>query len=206
MKTQVIHRQPFRILKGFLFWMDVQMISKLSTKLAVLILAILSPLLTSAAQASDGHLVTATPFDNRVFSAGIFFDKKDISEPAARRSSIEELFAIAKSFRYVHVPRSRWQTPEETQARGSGDCADKAGWLYSQLKKNGYENVRLVIGKYRSIDPIFHVWIAYTDDQGNSLILDPATQKRIWGSGQFGEGFYKALYSYDDQGRYRYDF
>jgi len=186
--------------------MDVQMISKLSTKLTLFLLVISSALPASIAQASEGRPVTATPFDNRVLATGLFFENNVISEPASWRSSVEELFAVAKSFRYVHVPGNHWQTPEETQARGSGDCADKSVWLYAQLKKNGYENVRLMIGKYRSIDPLFHVWVAYTDDQGRSLILDPAAQKRIWEAGQFGEGFYKTLYSYDGQGRYRYDF
>ena len=165
--------------------------------------ALLQP---SVAQAYGGILthgrpIASTPFDDKVY--GVLPE-----EPLIRRlpkKSVDDLFAVARSFRYVHVPESPWRTPEEIQASGSGDCADKSVWLYDQLKKNSYENVHLVIGKYRRIDSFFHVWVVYVDDQGKTFLLDPTIQKRIWESGQFKEGFYTAFYSYDGENRYYYD-
>ena len=184
------------------------MTTKLSIKLTswTLIVLLLCPAVSRASGdiLTGGRLIAATPFDLKVFSTGVF-SNENILQNTQPASSIEELFTVAKSFRYLHVSKKLWQTPEETEALGTGDCADKSVWLYAHLKQNGYQNVRLVIGKYRSIDTIFHVWVVYTDDQGKSYLLDPAIQKKVWEAACFEEGYYKAFYSYDGASRYRYD-
>ncbi|MBK7363170.1 MAG: transglutaminase-like cysteine peptidase [Micavibrio sp.] len=112
----------------------------------------------------------------------------------------------ARSFRYVHEAGStHWQSPEETASRGAGDCKDKSIWLYAHLKQSGYSNVQLVIGRYRDIDRVLHAWVTYTDQNGNTILLDPAKQKRAWSVGEFSPELYKSLYFFDGQNRYRAD-
>ena len=150
------------------------------------------------------YSIRATPFDGKLASVG-FFEKSIVADKQpANAQSVESLFQIARAFRYVpHGPDDQWQSTEETAAKGSGNCADKAVWLYTQLKQNGYDNVRIAIGKYRSIDSIFHVWVTYMDESGISYILDPTIQRRPWKIMDFYQNFYRPLYSFGDGIRYR---
>ena len=152
-----------------------------------------------------GSLISATPFDKRVTSTGAL-DNDDFGPIVTGVRSSEELFIQARSIRYVpDDARDHWQTPQETRSRWAGDCEDKAVWLYAQLKQNGYPNVRLVVGRQRSVDKNFHVWVSMPDGQGGSLVLDPTAQKKIWNHKDFLEGQYKPLYSFDGIHRYRHD-
>ena len=172
----------------------------LPIKQIVLILLILNagyifPLQAAPVAISD--IIKATPYDQKLSRTGLltFVPIPLLNEKESR--SMESLFLRAKAFRYVKEGKGDiWQTPQETERKGSGDCEDKAVWLFYQLKQNGHENVRLVIGKYKSISAGYHVWVAY--------ILDPATQKRIWKSNDFPNEFYRPLYSFDGQNRYRH--
>lgn len=150
-----------------------------------------------------GSPVQATPFDGALAKAGFF----DLAPRAAAGTvSIENLFMRARAFRYVHVAGSlRWQSPEETAMRGSGDCKDKSIWLYSEMIKNGYSDVKLVIGRYRDMDRILHAWLIYTDGNGDTVLLDPTKQKRPWKVGEFSPELYKMLYVFDGNARYRID-
>ncbi len=152
-----------------------------------------------------GFWIPATPFDHKMDLAGALYFQP--TSPIESIVSIEELFMRAKSIRYVPDPPGEdyWQTPQETQARWAGDCEDKAIWLFAELKKNGYHDLRLVIGRYRSVDKKFHVWLTRIDDENNVLILDPTTQKKIWKASDFEKGFYQPLYSFDGINRYRHE-
>ena len=169
-----------------------------------LICGVCSPALSAPTSPLNGIPIQGTPFDGKLVRTG-FFDVRADELALPHRSSLEELFAIARAFRYS---RDRggdyWQTPQETSQKRSGDCEDKAVWLYAQLKQNGIENVRLVIGKHKSMDRNYHVWVQVRDPDGSVLILDPAVQKRIWRSGDFSGGFYNALYSYDGKNRFKH--
>ena len=174
--------------------------------LVVSLLFVLTTVCPAADLLGGGYLVAGTPFDGRARSAGVF----NLYVPSNafggdRTDSIESLFFTAKSFRYVSDSRGdHWQSAEETEARRAGDCEDKAVWLFARLIQSGYYNVRLVIGKYRSIDRQFHVWVICSDKDGNTCLLDPAKQKRIWYLTAVMDGLYKPLYAYDGQNRYRY--
>lgn len=96
-----------------------------------------------------------------------------------------------------------WQLPEETEGRRAGDCEDKAIWLYVRLIQRGFENTRLVIGKYRINQSDYHAWVAaYLD--GKVYILDPTTNNGIWEAQQYPEGFYVPIYSYHKNNRWRH--
>ncbi len=164
----------------------------------------LSPFPSShASEYVFGRLVQATPFDQKLFGAGFF--NLQFAGSTSQSVSMEELFMVARSFRYVEDRRAdSWQSPEITDTKRSGDCEDKAVWLYWQLRRNGYQ-ARLVIGKYRAFQRRLHVWVMATDPRsGNTYLLDPAAQRRIWQTGDFPSGFYKPEYSFDGGQRYKH--
>jgi len=67
------------------------------------------------------------------------------------------------------------QTPNETIFLGKGDCKDMSFYLYYLLRDNGQKS-RVVIGKLRDEDEIYHAWIEYSY-KGETLILDPANKR-----------------------------
>lgn len=148
----------------------------------------------------DGSTTQATPFDSKV-------DRSGALEAISRlpdTSSADQLFLTARSFRYQkdEAANDHWQTPQETEQRWAGDCEDKAAWLYANLKQNGYQDVRLVIGRFRGG---LHVWVTMPDGRGGYFILDPTAHKRIWNETDFPENYYRPLYSFDGLQRYRHD-
>jgi hypothetical protein len=163
-----------------------------------------TPSLVAMTVGMGGLPVQSTPYDHKMSEAGLLASHF----PVYQTESAESLFMKARSIRYVpDNPRmDYWQSAGETESRWAGDCEDKAIWLYTQLKKNGYHNVRLVIGRYRSIGNGFHVWVTFGEEQNEGLyLLDPTAQKRLWKSVDFSEGFYKALFSFDGFTRYSHN-
>ena len=161
--------------------------------------------LSFAMDPMQGSLVPATPYDSRLAQIGRL---PDPSAPMPQIHSAESLFAQAKAFRYRKDAGNRdyWQTPQETESRWTGDCEDKAVWLFAQLKNNGYADARLVIGRENASSGRLHVWVVLLDNaSGGLLILDPTSQNRIWRSADFPDGAYQALYSFDGTRRWRHD-
>lgn len=118
---------------------------------------------------------------------------------------LEDLFWEARRFVYVRDgDGDYWQSPWLTEVKQAGDCEDKALWLYTRLKAQGFDNIRLVVGHYRAMDKNLHVWIMHRGDDGITRILDPTLQNRVWKLEQFGTGYYHPAYSYDGQVRYRH--
>ena len=158
----------------------------------------------ASVDALGGSLIQATPYDRRISAAGVL--SVDSAPALNALLSSDELFRQAKSIRYVSdaAGHDYWQAPQETQDRWSGDCEDKALWLFAQLKKNSHGNVRLVVGRHHSFDKNFHVWVTLVDGQNNVWILDPTAQKKIWRSSDFDGSSYKPLYSFDGINRYRH--
>ncbi len=155
----------------------------------------------------NGVPIQATPFDYKLSQTGFFNlnEQNPRVAPVSSLESMKKLFLEARSFRYLHdTDNNQWQSPEETEIKHTGDCKDKALWLYAKLKKNGYTNVRLVVGKYRSFDRLFHTWVSYTDSSNVAYLLDPTIQKHIWEETGFSGGFYRPLYSFDGRSRYRH--
>lgn len=88
-----------------------------------------------------------------------------------------------------------WQLPEETEKCGKGDCEDKAIWLYSKLLNDGFDDVRLVIGKRKGNTQMLHAWVGWYQ-QGKMYVLDPTYESRICEARQFPRGYYKPYYSF----------
>ncbi len=181
------------------------MFNKVQKKIFVVLVAVglgLTPAL-HASFLMQGRLIPATPYDGRMMATGVMA----IQSASQNSQNMDALFGQAKAFRYEPDARGndRWQTPEETQERWAGDCEDKAVWLYAQLRKNGYNSARLVIGRQNPSSRSLHVWVTLGNEDGTFYVLDPTAQKRVWRSTDFSDGSYKPLYSFDGSDRYRHD-
>src|SRR3989344_1737407 len=92
---------------------------------------------------------------------------------------IRECFNKAASIEYKSEPDGDdyWQTPEETERLGTGDCEDKAIYLHNQLKKNkiesevvfGYIYSSHLFGKWN-----MHGWVECIQNK-EIYVLDPTS-------------------------------
>lgn len=115
--------------------------------------------------------------------------------PSDTIEPIDNFFWKARRFSYREEKnRDDWQLPEDTERKRAGDCEDKALWLYAQLRAAGYENLSLVVGRYRSWDASLHVWLTRMDENGNVFILDPTVQNKVWPRNAFHPGFYQPIF------------
>ena len=118
--------------------------------------------------------------------------------------SVDRLFWKAKRFSYNEEKKGDdWQFPRETEKKQAGDCEDKALWLYARLREAGHKNLILAVGKHRSLDKGYHMWLMRVDEDGSVLILDPTIQNRIWPLTAFEPGLYQPLFLFDGTQRYR---
>lgn len=114
-----------------------------------------------------------------------------------RYNKVREYLCTASGFAYEEerAGADNWQLPEETEKKGRGDCEDKAIWLYSKLLKEGFEDVRLVVGKQREDSSGFHTWVAWYPDH-KVYILDPTLESEVWEINKFPQGYYQPYYSF----------
>ena len=170
------------------------------------ITVILALLLAELPYSVQAYEVAATPYDNRLKQCGVFGQPYEwLVAHSIPEASMQILFNEARSFRYVAEPDTdHWQTAEETSQKHSGDCEDKAIWLFNRLTKAGYSQLKLVIGKQREIDAQMHVWLTYEDSSGRIFLLDPTAQRKIWALSDLSEGWYQPIYAFDGLKRYRF--
>ena len=144
---------------------------------------------------STGCLIQYTPFYNRLLSAGIFDPIIRSSIPFNQAQPMQMLFRMARSFHYTSDRKhDLWQSAEETSKNYGGDCEDKAIWLYTKMRQNGYQNVSLVIGKYGPNSREFHMWVTYKNESGENLLLDPTIQRKPWKIDAFPKRLYHPIH------------
>ncbi len=143
----------------------------------------------TAAYDHVGTPIKATPYDNRY--------KKVNKHLEASKKKVKKLLKIASKFKYKEDRRGadNWQLPFETEKLGTGDCDDKAIWLYSKLIKEGIDDVRLVLGNYKSGEFSVHMWVNWYHD-GQVFILDPTIDNGIRSAKQYSKDYYKPFYSF----------
>lgn len=126
-----------------------------------------------------GTSVHATPYDEK-------YEK------------VEKYLEMASLFKYKADARDAdiWQLPLETEKLGTGDCDDKAIWLYSKLIKEGIDNVRLVLGNYKTGEVSVHMWVDWYQDDGRVFILDPTIDNGIRSADQYWKDYYQPFYSF----------
>ena len=150
-----------------------------------------------------GHPAKNTPYDQKSALTEVL-NAPYQPQPYSPAGPIDRLFRKARRFNYSEDKNGdNWQSPGETEKKQAGDCEDKALWLYARLRAAGYMNLRLVVGKYRSLDPGYHVWIMHVDEKGSIFLLDPTIQNKIWPLAAFHTGLYQPLFLFDGKDRYR---
>ena len=143
---------------------------------------------------NTGCMIESSPFYDKLLRAGVF---DVVMHPAPQPEAVQVLLMKAHLFRYSSEGRSqkeRWQSAEETARIFQGDCADKAIWLYTHLRQNGYQNVSLVIGRYSPSSKVLHMWVTYVEPSGTTLLLDPTMQRKPWKITDFSKRYYKPVY------------
>jgi hypothetical protein len=100
------------------------------------------------------------------------------------RAVVLEAF-VARQIRYTRRHGKYFQLPEETLARKEGDCEDRAILLAALLVAAGISqyNVRVALGTVSHTaggrtHQASHAWVAYKDEIGDWLLLDPPAGKR----------------------------
>lgn len=152
---------------------------------------------------SRAHRVRKTPFDGKLEAAG-FFDESAVTIPSSARSA-EDLMKVAHSFRYQSDKGyDFWQSAEKTDSTKKGDCEDKAIWLYKAMRKLGYRNVYLNVGRYKPSAPNLHAWVTFLDESGNIRLMDPALQQRAWNIQDAPGNLYQPLFAFSGNERYRF--
>lgn len=136
-------------------------------------------------------LIQASPFYQRLLGAGVF---DAVPAHIESHQPAQLLFRVARGLRY-NSDRSKddkWQTADETLKNYGGDCEDKAIWLYTKMRQNGYRDVALHIGKYAPSSEKYHMWVTYVESDGRTLLLDPTIQVKPWEVGKFPERNYRS--------------
>jgi hypothetical protein len=147
-----------------------------------------------------GRAVSMTPFDLKLMGAG-FYEISD-ARPDATPLTVEQIFGKALTFQYQRDNSDQWQDPDATERMRTGDCEDMAVWLYRELKRNGYQRVRVMVGKFESGEKVHHVWVTLPASSGDDLILDPALQTRVWRRSALLPDLYVPSYSFDGARKY----
>jgi hypothetical protein len=135
--------------------------------------------------------IQTTPFFNRLETAGVF-DVPAIHAETPKPMIL--LFRMALSFHYAHDAKKEdnWQSADETTKYFSGDCEDKAIWLYTHMRRNGYKDVSLHIGKYAPSSRKLHMWVSYVDNDRKTMLLDPTNQRKPWTVESFPSKLYRS--------------
>ncbi|MGR3173084.1 MAG: hypothetical protein ACUZ8N_00605 [Candidatus Scalindua sp.] len=152
--------------------------------LTMTLLALMTGSLASCVAYSPGHYdhtgtsTPVTPYNNKY-------------------QKVHEYLETASRFEYKADVRGAdyWQLPSETERLGTGDCDDKAIWLYSKLIKEGIDNIRLVLGNYKSGEFSVHMWVNWYQD-GQVFILDPSIDNGIRSAYQYWKDYYQPFYSF----------
>lgn len=176
-----------------------------SVGLTILLFTIFTGCAASTSQNYDykGVVIEKTPYDNKYKKVKEYLDKAASFSYEEDRNSDRLLTSSLIKIEMRGSKADYWQLPEETEKKGRGDCEDKAIWLYSKLIREGFEDVRLVIGKYRDSSTSFHAWVVwYSGDK--IYILDPTKNKGIWDIKDYPSGYYKPYYSYYRNKKWRH--
>ena len=136
-----------------------------------------------------GTPIKSTPYDKRY--------KKIEKYLGPSYKKVKKYLKKASKFKYKEDLRGadNWQLPFETEKLGTGDCDDKAIWLYSKLLKEGIDDVRLVLGNYKSGEFSVHMWVNWYHD-GQVFILDPTIDNGIRSAEQYSKDYYQPFYSF----------
>ena len=147
-----------------------------------------------SSQSLDRYEVPASPYDSYMGA----FKTVAARGSADRQITIDEVShwtEEASSIRYEHLSAYEWKSPAEVDATGTGDCKDKALWLYAKLTEAGARDLEIVVGKKNSRSNEYHAWL-YLTLGGRSYLLDPTYSGSVADLSEFRDDEYLPAYSY----------
>jgi hypothetical protein len=101
---------------------------------------------------------------------------------------------------YQYSPH--WQTPTEVNLTQVADCKGKAVALYTEMRRNGAQNLRIVIGKHHLYNSVTHAWLEWDRPEG-SFTLDPTFNETPIRTTELDPMSYLPFYAYDGARKYR---
>jgi hypothetical protein len=145
-----------------------------------------------------GTTTDHTPYDRYLSPVKDVFN--NMHGDAASMDKVNAAMRQGRAFHYAHTEPYLPATPQETAARHTGDCKDKALWLMDQLQD---PSARFVIGKMTRGAHLSHAWVMWQHD-GQWWILDCTMLARPIPADKAGPNDYVPLYSYTRSAAFRH--
>jgi len=145
-----------------------------------------------------GTTTDHTPYDRYLAPVKDVFNS--MHGEAATMDKVQVLMRQGRAFRYAHNEPYVPAMPQETAARHTGDCKDKALWLMDQLQD---PSARFVIGKMTRGARVSHAWVMWQHD-GQWWILDCTMLARPIPAEKAGTNDYVPLYSFSRNAEFRH--
>ena len=144
--------------------------------------------------------VPATPYDHQMLRVHPLLATPTKGPGSISLLSVNRWMIELRAMPYQYFPR--WQTPAEVNLAQAADCKGKAVALYAQMRRNGAQNLRIVIGKHHIYNSVTHAWVEWERPEG-SFLLDPTFNELPIKTTEVDPGSYLPLYAYDGARKYR---
>ncbi|MDR3403502.1 MAG: hypothetical protein P4L99_13475 [Chthoniobacter sp.] len=154
--------------------------------------------LASFAAVDLGTATDHTPYDRFLTPVKEVFNS--MHGEGATMDKVQAAMRTGRAFRYAHNEPYLPAMPQETAAKRTGDCKDKALWLMDQLQD---PSARFVIGKMTRGAKLSHAWVMWQHD-GQWWILDCTMLSRPIPADKAGPNDYVPLYSYSRSAEFRH--
>jgi hypothetical protein len=144
--------------------------------------------------------VPATPYDHQMARVHPLLATADKAPGSISLLAVNQWMTElhAMPYQYFH----QWQTPAEVNLARAADCKGKAVALYAQMRRNGAQHLRIVIGKHYISHSATHAWLEWDRPEG-SLMLDPTFNELPIKTTELDPMTYVPLYAYDGARKYR---
>jgi hypothetical protein len=144
--------------------------------------------------------VPATPYDHQMARVHPLLASAAKGPGSISLLSVNQWMTELHSMPYQYF--HQWQTPAEVNLARAADCKGKALALYAQMRKNGAQNLRIVIGKHHINHSATHAWLEWDRPEG-SLMLDPTFNELPIKTTELDPMTYLPLYAFDGARKYR---
>ena len=144
--------------------------------------------------------VPATPYDRQMVRVRPSLAAANKGPGAVSSLSINRWMSELRAIPYHYS--GRWQTPAEVNFAQTADCKGKAVALYAQMRRNGAQNLRIVIGKHFIHNSVTHAWLEWDKPEG-SFMLDPTFNETPVKTAELDPMSYLPFYAYDGAHKYR---
>jgi hypothetical protein len=144
--------------------------------------------------------VPATPYDHQMLRVHPLLATPNKRPGSISLLSVNRWMIELRAMPYQYFPQ--WQTPAEVNLAQAADCKGKAVALYAEMRRNGAQNLRIVIGKHHIYNSVTHAWLEWERPEG-SFLLDPTFNELPIKTSELNPRSYLPLYAYDGARKYR---